>query len=406
VGTTAASAGIGHLLWPAKATVSPSAASPSTPSGTTSPYGSGTSPFGSGTAPFGSGTDPFGSASQGTGGGDGASSAAGPSDVSAIAAKVDPALVDIDTTFGYQEAAGAGTGIVLTSNGEILTNNHVIDGATRISVTDIGNGKTYSATVVGYDSADDIAVLQLSGASGLKTAKIGNSSSLKVGTPVVAIGNAGGTGGTPTAAGGSVTALDQAITASDSLDGASEQLSGLIEVNADVQSGDSGGSLVDSSGAVVGMDSAASDGYSLSSDTTQGYAIPINEALSVARQIESGVSSSTVHVGATAFLGVLISTSDSNQQAYPGFGAFDNPQGSTTSGAPVSGVVSGSAAATAGLVEGDVITSIDGQTVTSASDISELVAKERPGQSIQIGWQDASGQSHTATVVLTSGPPS
>ena len=147
---------------------------------------------------------------------------------------------------------------MLTSTGEILTNNHVIDGATSISVTDVGNGKTYKATVVGYDKSHDIAVLQLQGASGLKTAKIGDSSKATVGESVVAIGNAGGTGGTPSAAGGSIVALNQQITASDELGGASEQLTGLIEVNADVQPGDSGGSLVDSAGQVIGIDTAAS----------------------------------------------------------------------------------------------------------------------------------------------------
>ncbi len=169
-----------------------------------------------------------------------------------------PGLVDVNSTLGYEGASGAGTGIVLTSTGEILTNNHVIDGATSISVTDVGNGKTYKATVVGYDKSHDIAVLQLQGASGLKTAKIGDSSKATVGESVVAIGNAGGTGGTPSAAGGSIIALNQQITASDELGGASEQLTGLIEVNADVQPGDSGGSLVNSAGQVIGIDTAAS----------------------------------------------------------------------------------------------------------------------------------------------------
>jgi S1-C subfamily serine protease len=185
---------------------------------------------------------------------------------------------------------------VLTSSGEILTNNHVIDGATSISVTDIGNGKTYTATVVGYDTTKDIAVLQLRDASGLQTASIGNSSNVSVGETVVGIGNAGGTGGTPSAAGGTVTALDQSITASDESSGSSEQLTDLIETNADIQAGDSGGSLVDSSGQVIAMDTAASTG---SSDSTggqssgyQSYAIPINEAISIANEIEAGLGSS------------------------------------------------------------------------------------------------------------------
>ena len=236
-----------------------------------------------------------------------------PSNVSAIAATVDPGLVDINSTFGYEQASGAGTGIVLTSTGEILTNNHVIDGATAISVTDVGNGKTYKATVVGYDATQDIAVLQLQGASGLKVANIGDSSKATVGEGVVAIGNAGGTGGTPSAAGGSIIALNQPITASDELGGTSEQLTGLIEVNADVQPGDSGGSLVNGAGQVIGIDTAASGtngandpfaAYESGGSGNQGFAIPINEALTIARQMVAGTASATVHIGSTAFLGV------------------------------------------------------------------------------------------------------
>ena len=231
------------------------------------------------------------------------------STVSSIAAKVDPGLVDIDTTLGYSGEEAAGTGIVLTSNGEILTNNHVIDGATTISVTDVGNGKTYSASVVGYDKTKDVAVLQLHDASGLQTASI-NTSTASVGETVVGIGNAGGTGGTPSAAGGTVTALNQSITASDEGDGTSEQLTGLIETNADIQAGDSGGSLVNSAGQVIGMDTAASSGTSFQSAREssgyQGYAIPIGEATTLAKEIEAGDSSSTVHIGTTAFLGVEI----------------------------------------------------------------------------------------------------
>ena len=169
-------------------------------------------------------------------------------------------------------------GMVLTSKGEVLTNNHVIEGATSISVTDVGNGVTYGAKVVGYDRTSDVAVLQLEKASGLKTVSLGNSSGVRTGQPVVGIGNAGGTGGTPSYAGGRVTALNQSITASDQGDGTSEQLTGLIETNADIQPGDSGGPLVNSGGKVVGMDTAASAGFSFQQggSLTQGYSIPID----------------------------------------------------------------------------------------------------------------------------------
>jgi S1-C subfamily serine protease len=337
-----------------------------------------------------------GSSSDGTTEGSGA-----PSDVSTIAAAVSPGLVDINSTFGYEGASGAGTGIVLTSTGEILTNNHVIDGATSISVVDVGNGKTYKATVVGYDKTQDIAVLQLQGASGLKTAKIGDSSAATVGEAVVAIGNAGGTGGTPSAAGGSIIALNQPITASDELGGTSEQLTGLIEVNADVEPGDSGGSLVNSAGQVIGIDTAASGtngeddpfaAYESGGSGNQGFAIPINEALTIARQMVAGTASATVHIGGTAFLGVELASTDS----YYGSAA--------ASGATIAGVIDGGTAAQAGLAEGDVITSLGGHAVDSATTLSTLMNGYHPGTKVSLRWTDANGQSHTATVTLGSGP--
>ncbi len=318
------------------------------------------------------------------------------STVSSIAAKVDPGLVDIDTTLGYSGEEAAGTGIVLTSNGEILTNNHVIDGATTIRVTDVGNGKTYSASLVGYDKTKDVAVLQLHNASGLQTASI-NTSTASVGETVVGIGNAGGTGGTPSAAGGTVTALNQSITASDEGDGTSEQLTGLIETDANIQAGDSGGSLVNSAGQVIGMDTAASSGTSFQSAQVssgyQGYAIPIGEATTLAKEIEAGDSSSTVHIGTTAFLGVEI------QAAGDGYG------NGGSNGATVAGVITNSPAQEVGLGAGDVITSVNGHTVDGANALTSALAPYKPGDKVTIGWTDALGETHTASVTLSSGPP-
>ena len=323
------------------------------------------------------------------------SSGSGSTEVSSIAAKVDPGLVDINTTLGYQGEEAAGTGIVITSNGEILTNNHVIEGATSISVTDVGNGKTYSATVVGYDTTKDVAVLQLHGASGLTTASL-DTATVSVGETVVGIGNAGGTGGTPSAAGGTVTALNQSITASDEGDGSAEQLTGLIETNADIQAGDSGGSLVNSAGQVVGMDTAASAGFSFQSTGQssgyEGYAIPIDEAVTLAKQIEAGSSSSTVHIGTTAFLGVEI---DAAADGY----------GNVSSGATVAGVITGSPAQEAGLAAGDVITSVNGNAIDSAQALTSALEPYKPGDHLTIDWTDASGVAQTATVALSSGPP-
>ncbi len=335
---------------------------------------------------------------------------------SQIAARVDPGLVDVVSTDGDQQATSAGTGIVLTSNGEVLTNNHVINGATSIKVTDIGNGRTYTANVVGYDASHDVAVLQLQNASGLTIASLGNSSTVQSGDNVVALGNAGGKGGTPSVAAGTVTALNQSITASDDLSGASEQLTGLIETNADIQPGDSGGSLVNSYGQVIGMDTAASSATQTQSQSgqtaEQAYAIPINNALSIAQQIEAGTSSSTTHIGATAFLGVesqpSSASSGSSFGGQGGFGGFggqgsDGSQGSTA-GVTIAGTLSGSPAANAGLAQGDVITAVGGQSVSAASDISHILVKYHPGDSISITWVDASGASHTSTVTLANGP--
>jgi S1-C subfamily serine protease len=330
---------------------------------------------------------------------------------SQIASRVDPGVVDVKSTLSYENATAYGTGIVLTSNGEVLTNNHVINGATAVSVTDIGNGKTYTATVVGYDESADVAVLQLSGASGLTTATTGDSSTVAVGNQVVALGNAGGAGGTPSVAAGTVTALNQSITASDESSGTSEQLSGLIETNADIQAGDSGGPLVNSYGQVIGMDTAASSSFQFGNgyggngngyggygnngssnsgqaSTTQGYAIPINTALSIAHEIEAGQASPAVHLGATAFLGLEIAGSD---QQY-------------SSGVTLAGVAPGTPAAAAGLGAGDVVTAVNGQSVSTGTDIQKVLVGEHPGNKVSIAWTDNYGQSHTATVTLASGP--
>ena len=356
-----------------------------------------------------------------------------------IASRVDPGIVDVTSTLGYQEATAMGTGIVLTSNGEILTNNHVINGATSVKVTDIGNGKTYKATVVGYDESHDIAVLQLSGASGLTVATTGDSSTVGTGNSVVALGNAGGVGGTPAVASGEVTALNQSITASDESSGSAEQLTGLIETNANIQAGDSGGPLVNSHGQIIGIDTAASSSYSLggsgdggsdgsggdgggfgfggssgsgssgssssgSGSTTQGFAIPINTALTIAREIEAGQASATVHIGTTAFLGIEIagSSGSGSSGSGSGFGGFGGQQ--ATSGVQIAGVQSGTPAAEAGLGQGDTITALDGKSVTTGTDITKDLIGHHPGDNVSISWTDAEGQSHTGTITLATGP--
>ncbi len=315
---------------------------------------------------------------------------------SQIVAKTGPAIVDVVSTLGYQGATAAGTGIVLTSSGEVLTNNHVIDGATAIKVRDVGNGRVYTATVAGYDAARDIAVLRLQGASGLATTSLGDSARVRSGQRVVAMGNAGGKDGTPSVATGRVTGLRQSITASDESAGTAEQLQGLIRTNANIQPGDSGGPLINTSGQVIGLNTAASapSGNQVSSaTTTQAFTIPINEATAIASQITAGKSSATVHVGATAFLGVAVTSAG---------GASGLP---ASAGAEVAGVASSSAAARAGLTAGDSITSLGGHAVTSPAQIRSVLTGHHPGDKISISWTDQAAGQHTATIVLASGPP-
>jgi S1-C subfamily serine protease len=302
----------------------------------------------------------------------------------------DPSVVNIVSQLGGQGAESAGTGIVLTSSGEVLTNNHVIDGATSIRVTDVGNGETYPATVVGYDATRDVAVLKLTGASGLKTATIGDSSNVSVGQKVVALGNAGGQGGAPKVAAGSVTGLGASITAQDAGSGSSENLTNMIRTNADIQPGDSGGPLMNTAGQVVGIDTAALSAQTeAATSTVQAFAIPISRAVSIASQIEAGTSSATVHIGATAFLGVGVA----------------GAQGSLgTSGAAVAGVVEGGAAAKAGIGAGDVITSVGGHQISSPTALRNTMVTLRPGATVPVTWQTQSGQSQSANVVLGTGP--
>ena len=300
-------------------------------------------------------------------------------------AKLSTGVMIINTNLAYQNAAAAGTGMVLTSTGYILTNNHVIKGATTIKVVDPSTHKTYNATVVGYDVADDVAVLQVQGATHLKTVTVGNSSGARAGQAVTALGNAEGTGKL-TPAVGKIVALGQTITASDD-DGSSEQLTGLLETNAPIQPGDSGGPLINAAGRVLGMDTAASSNFASQGRATQAFAIPINKAVAIAKQIEAG-NSTVAHIGATAFLGVSVESP---------------PAG--TSGALIATLVAGGPADQAGLVAGDVITAVDGNPVDSPTTLGTVIQHETPNASVEVDYTDANGVAQTVTVTLGTGPP-
>jgi S1-C subfamily serine protease len=297
-------------------------------------------------------------------------------------------VVDITTTLRYANAKAAGTGMILTSNGEVLTNNHVVSGATSIKVTVVTTGRSYTAKVVGTDANDDVAVLQMSGASGLSTVKTDTTSVVRVGDSVTGVGNARGKGGTPTAARGNVIAINKTITTRDEFNVKGERLSGLIEVRADIVSGDSGGPLYDTDNEVAGMDTAASSGQA----NVTGYAIPIRKALTIANAIENGSTAGGIKLGNPAFLGVSISD----------VGAF--APGGPTNGALVGGVYVGTPAANAGLTAGDVITRVDSHRISSSAELSKVIASYKPGAAVRIAWTDQSGTPHIARVTLIEGP--
>jgi S1-C subfamily serine protease len=302
-----------------------------------------------------------------------------------------PGIVDIYTNLGYQQAAAAGTGIVLTSSGVVLTNNHVIRGATTIKVVDLDNGHTYKATVLGYTINGDVAAIQMTNASNLNTAPLGHSAGLHVGQAVTTYGNAGGAGGAPSAASGKIVGLGKSITARDD-SGNSEQLTNLIATDASLEPGDSGGPMVDANGQVIAMDTAAGSSFTFESSVSRGYAVPIDRAAAIVAQIVAGRASTAIHVGRTAFMGIQV-------------GGTDPFAGQLSSGILVASVVPGSPVSKIGLNPGDVLTRFDGKAVNSQTGLTALILARTPGESVPIRWYDQFGTAHTASVTLASGPP-
>jgi S1-C subfamily serine protease len=300
-----------------------------------------------------------------------------PQDATAALGQVGPTIVDVDAKLGYQSAVGAGTGIVIGPS-TVLTNNHVVAGATDLTVRSIGNGQTFPATVIGYDRSHDIAVLAVAG-GGLQPANLGNSDTISVGEPIVALGNAGGVGGAPSAVDGRIAAVNQTVSANDALTGSTETLNGLIQLDANIRPGDSGGPTVNSANQVIAMNTAASDNFRLGRG--QGFAIPINVAMGIAGQIQGG-GSPTVHIGPTAFLGVGVNDA--------GGGA----------GAIIRQVIPNGPAAGAGFAPGDVINSVNGQPVNSATALTAILDQHHPGDSVQVGIVG-----RMASVTLSDGPP-
>ena len=368
----------------------------------------------------------------------------------AVLKKVEPSLVIINTTLQYSSEQAAGTGMVLNAGGLVLTNNHVIENATKITATSVATGKTYPARVVGYDVTGDVAEIQLQGASGLRPITAADPASVKSGISVVAMGNAEGQSQIVPAT-GQVTGLNQTITASDQGGTVtSETLHGMIQTNADIVAGDSGGPLANAAGQVIGMDTAGNDVTTPGQQSAAGYAIPINTATAVASQISAGHASAAIVIGYPPFIGIYIGQgTDSSPAAqaqqeqsslgnngfgnggfggsggggsgggFGGSGTGDNgscysnnvsltvPQtiASVNSGTLVLGTICGSPADSAGLTAGSVITSVNGQTVGSPASLTGVVSKYRPGAHISLTWVTPSGQTKTGVLTLTAGPP-
>src|SRR6266851_7496802 len=300
----------------------------------------------------------------------------------AIAAKVDPAIVDINTVIqgsSGTNGAAAGTGMIITSSGEVLTNNHVVDGSISISVTISGRTGTYPAHVIGVSPGSDVALIQIEGVSGLPTVTFADSSSVKVGDQIVALGNALGKGGAPTVTQGQVTAVDQTITASEG-NGRSETLNGLIQSDASISPGDSGGALVTSSGQVIGMITAGEAQGFRANSSTVAYSVSTNTALGVVNQVRSGQASADVIIGPVGYLGVQIRD--------------------TSSGALVWTVQSGSPAEQAGITRLSVITAVGGTLVSSTATLGRALHAYKPGANVAVTWIDPNGGSHTKTLTL------
>jgi S1-C subfamily serine protease len=352
----------------------------------------------------------------------------------AVAAKVTPGMVNITSRLTLQQAVFEGTGMVLTSNGLVLTNNHVINGATATSLqaTLAGTDHRYNARVVGWDPVDDVALLQLEGASGLKTVHVGNSASVKVGDQVVALGNAGGQGGTPTVTQGRITGLNKTITASDSGSGTSETLHNMLQINALIQPGDSGGPLANAAGQVIGMNTAANT-QNFGPGNLMGYSIPIDRALALVHQMALHQASRKIHIGQPPFIGIAIASTsaqatstatspqvqlkqlnqlargnriDSSPRCLPNEVRSPVPDkiAPATSGALIGAVFCGTPIVASGARAGDVIVAVNGQAVTSAASLHTIISNYHPGDTVSLTWVDLSGHKHTSPLRLAAGP--
>jgi len=354
----------------------------------------------------------------------GGAAIAAPLSNQAIYARVKPSVVDVTAALRYDDETASGTGFVIDPRAAlVLTNNHVIRDATSVTVTIPGTGRVFPARIVGADVPGDVAVLKIEPEPGLAAAPLGDSADVSVGTTVIAIGNQAGADAAPVLAPGVITGTGRTIEAADGSSGFNEVLHGMLATSAKIEPGDSGGPLADSAGVVIGMDTAAgTDG------AAPGYAIPINTALAAARQIAAGRPGPGIVLGTGGFLGVIAAnttaTSPQRQAARakslqttsPGAQPQAACQATMTaapvpavvaparSGALVEAVLCGSAAATAGIAPGDVITSANGRPVSSPDALTAIVSDCRPGSMMAVTWTSTAGGRKTAQVRLGAAP--
>jgi S1-C subfamily serine protease len=333
----------------------------------------------------------------------------GTTNIETVIAKVLPAVVAIDaksTPTGTGSFSGGqaqpqedqGSGMIISSTGEVITNNHVIAGATTITVTLYGQTKARAATVVETDPTNDVALLQITGGANLPTVSYADSDNVQVGDAVVAIGNALGLSlGTPTVTQGIISAKGRTVTAGDASGATTETLTDMFQTDAAINPGNSGGPLVDSSGKVIAMNTAVAANTSGTSQAQNiGFAIPANKI----QQLLPGLRNHSIGNGSKAaagYLGVSLETVNAQLRSQYGF--------VPTQGAAVMQVAAGSPAATAGIQNGDVIVALDGKAVTSADQLQVAIQGDKPGQSVKIGLYRGQKQL-TVTATLGSSPTS
>ena len=284
-----------------------------------------------------------------------------PLDIQGVLAKVQPAVVAIGVE--GSQGRGAGTGVILTEDGEVLTNNHVIEGATTIEVTVNGESTPRQADLIGTEPSADLALIKIRGASGLTKAELGSSAGARVGDDVVAIGNALALPGGPTVTEGIISAKDRTL--------AEAGLDGLIQTDAAINQGNSGGPLVNAAGEVIGINTAVIRG-GMSEAEGIGLAIAIDTAKPIIEALRKG----GIPAADRAFLGV------SSQDLTPE--VRDNIETPANAGAVVAEVVPGSAADAAGLRRLDVIVKIDGRDVQSAVNVGSTIRTKKPGDTVTI----------------------